>query len=321
MRTSYARALCSTLAVASALAGCAGEAFRLDPELASSGGRAVTGPRTLATCPADTTYRAGLKTGVESLAEKTMFRAGDLSLVTGPVHTEVDEKLSTAEAAFQDVARMHTAFGANDERAKALEAAVRLSPSADSDKLVVAVNSAVSVLQTFSEKARVSFLAKRGEREIVALCATVDKANGFGQFDPPHFTLSCVIVSEASKQPSTFSVRGQGTWPNYRFEGVVFGSHWKWKFATQSMIVLGKGGIRGFDVHAGEWQIGAVSFEEEGPLDAQHHASVAAKTWQRRLPEAERDDALAMVLALAYAYPWPNGCDGEILRARFANHK
>jgi hypothetical protein len=128
-------------------------------------------------------------------------------------------------------------------------------------------------------------------------------------------TLACTLAVEGA--PAwRLQAFATGTWANYRYKGAVSGAGVRWNLASQNTTVLGAGAVRGFDLRADGAQIGAVSFWEDGPLDANFHSTTVAKSWAVPQGAPATEDVLLASLALVRALPWPTSCDSAILEAR-----
>ncbi len=286
--------------------GCAGGTFVVEPALSRQPGQTVTGPTFTAPCETDPKRRAEAKTAIEQLAAAAPVAThlGDATLTVGPlelgeqVHREqreqvlgkIVEQLSRASVPPTRAAQIHAA--ANDG----------------------ALDGLISV-KTSLQTATVPFALERLGRVTLGVCVSALTANFGHPLERALVTLSCTLAAEGA--PAwRLQAFATGSWANYRYRGAVIGGGVRWSFASQNVSVLGAGAVRGFELRDGGAQIGALSFWENGPLDASFHSTIVARSWALPQRAAEADDVLVASLALARALPWPTSCDSGILEAR-----
>ncbi|MEO8875363.1 MAG: hypothetical protein ABI461_07240, partial [Polyangiaceae bacterium] len=165
-----------------------------------------------------------------------------------------------------------------------------------------------------------TFFGKNGDHEVATACRAIDSAKFFGFTDPPEFTMTCRIVSKVDGVGRDFIVVSHGSVANTYFNGWLTSPNAERAiFASQNVVILGAGGVLGFDLHLlpAKNQIAAISFfqtpgENDQSLPAAWEAPQASPGWQ---------DAVMATLALTYAFPWPSGCDAQDIRNQGAAHE
>lgn len=290
-----------------ALAGCAGGTFHVEPRLAAGAKHTITGPR----------YQGGqcdaIATGIEKLADGTTIHDGDVTLVASAARVNDDIRDQIDEHVFEDLARIQKLLTGSDHGATFSQADLE-DPSHSPNALIAAI---VAILETFksvTENASFSAVARVQDRQIAATCRSVNRATTVGVFNPPDFTVTCGLVAP-DLGVRQLHLHGFGSWANFGFEGTLDGGARRWTIRSQNVSVMGAGGIRGFEIRDGQ-QIGAVSFQERGPLDASNHSTIVSTEWDLPTGARDDDDMLRVTLALLYAFPWPNECDRNALAAR-----
>lgn len=290
-----------------ALAGCAGGSFHLEPRLAAGAKHTISGPR----------YQGGhcdaIATGIEQLADGTTIQDGDVTLVASAARVTDDIRDQIDAHVFEDLARIQKLV-TGQAHGDTFSQADLDDPGHSPNALVAAIIAILKTFKSVSENASFSVVVRVQDREVAATCRSVNRATTMGVFNPPDFTVTCGLVAP-DLGVRQLHLHGVGSWANYGFEGTLDGGARPWTIRSQNVSVMGAGGIRGFEIRDGQ-QIGAVSFQEQGPLDASGHSTVVSAEWHVATGSRVDDDMLRATLALLYAFPWPNECDRHALAAR-----
>ncbi len=313
------------------LTGCSGGEFHVDGPLARTPALPVRGTLGLNTAHCQKEQAHELQGFAADQPSTIAF--GDLTGTLSAPHRSI-----TSEAMFGDrLAADYQAFLTNihepaiEARLASFRAAETGSAETSSaagdaahavdqvDKLLVGIRALVTLPGVTTERLAFSFFGKRGERTVAMACSSTEVAHFLGMLEGPHFNLSCRVVSSADGVARNLDVHGFGSWANYGYAGTLRGAGDREaaRFTSQNVVVLGTGGVRGFDLRTetDRVEIGAMSFWQ---VATGNDGSAEPRAWLLPQSPPGWEDAVAATLALSYVFPWPTSCDDQYLRSTAA---
>lgn len=160
-----------------------------------------------------------------------------------------------------------------------------------------------------------------GTRLTAMSCRSTDSAELLKLAAAPRLAVSCRVATSAG---TSFEVelRSGGSWSNVTFQGQLVASDGRvWQLASQNAMVLGTGAARGFDVRDAQGrQVAAIDLThvpepERPPRPTVWLAEATPDKAAALLPTGPTRDAVSLVMALLYTYPWPSACDARRLSA------
>ncbi len=302
--------------VLASLVACTGGTFKREGALATAPPLPVRGELGFSAAACDgSAATAGLAADRESEAT-----VGNMRVLVSAPHRDLANARLFGEKALGDYEAMLARLGDSATAARAATARTELARGAEIDvaladagALAQGIRALLAFPSSTTETTSFTFAGKDEGRTVLGTCWTTMTARTFGAFDDPRFSLSCRLVTSADGATRDLHVRGHGSWANYAFRGDVSGAgDERLAFASQNVSVMGAGGVRGFDLRSTSGQIAALSFWETPRPGSRDESDPAA--WRASGLSPGLADASSALLALAYVYPWPSGCDTQRLR-------
>ncbi len=286
--------------------GCSGAQFRLDPKLRATAPMRMVGQRgfNAESCKPHTESEPY---GIDAL-RAVAVSVGPLHGTLNAPHRAIASRKLASEKVRADFEPVLTD----------LRMIGRVIP--DAARVAHAIDALLDLPVSHLETTVFTYVATVDERRLLSSCVATNAATTFGALDDPRFRLFCRMLSTDDGTLRTFEVDGYGNWADYRFKGTLRGDADRepLTFNSQTVKVFGVGAIRGFDVRRADGaQIAALDFQgEKTPKDEQSGPTeeYRALAWALPLTSRSQHDAVLSVLGLAFAYPWPSGCDADRIR-------